>query len=136
MLVNGEDGGAIVLYTFSDTEQDSAAPVARLLFPPILTPNELYRIVVRTPPLVASPTPGRPFGAEPEARMHLIELNYSSGTTLHMLLPNRYLASLLPHNANNASVVTRLDWPQWGPGNTRIVPEVFELSRTMRYVDI
>ncbi|KAI0710765.1 hypothetical protein C8Q76DRAFT_738669 [Earliella scabrosa] len=147
MLVNTDDGGSVSLYTLrvESAEQGTYLPprpiqptlVAQLAFPRVKSPHHLIEALSRSSPLVPYPTPGRPFETACDSRMHMLELNYSTGTLLHMFFHNRFLTSLLPPDTGDpekgSSEVIRLDWHEWGPKNTRVV-EFLLHSRAVRCI--
>ena len=131
-------------FLFSLLQRDHVSPanpvalealVPTILYLPTIRPNwHISFFQLETTPLLASTPSDRPFTASPESHIIVFTLQYS--TTGHRETSGRYLGfvhnrTLLAYAPGDSSSRegNEISWSEWGPMNTRIMPNRF--SRTV-----
>lgn len=152
MVTNRYPCGSIDVYAFRDSNGDelSAAPMklsslkcTSLLLPALQASNQYAIISSHTSPFTSQVPKGTPFASSEDARIHVLSVTTrpsqptrsNSDSELSVAPPGRaasfvvvVLNKILLKYSSLASgpsspVLTEIPWEEWGPRNTRWLPE-------------
>ncbi|KAI0738202.1 hypothetical protein C8Q80DRAFT_263515 [Daedaleopsis nitida] len=145
-LLANVDGNEFLLFSLSAIDCASPAapctfadlaPRARLQLPQIDDGWHMSCFLLESTPILASVPAGSPFAVSTES--HIIVFTTQYATTHHLAHSGRYVGfvhkwALMHYMADSSGATRNVEWGEWGPANTRIIPNRFSRAVYARYV--